>query len=168
MFTRYDAATYAHAMWFFADMAGSDLKPDALEGNYASPITSPLAVAAPAYDHEMVTTQVDASSGGLLQFELEWGLPTTSDVDCLAVFPKIPHPCSATDCTTATLGNKRCNPNNNVCGCGWDGGDCCGDSGQANQYTLCSVHADGTCCVDPDEPATGEVCLPRGARSCLL
>eukprot|EP00750_Incisomonas_marina_P029260 INCI7084.4.p1 GENE.INCI7084.4~~INCI7084.4.p1 ORF type:complete len:1903 (+),score=332.97 INCI7084.4:664-5709(+) len=138
-------------------MAGSDLKPDALEGNYASPITSPLAVAAPAYDHEMVTTQVDASSGGLLQFELEWGLPTTSDVDCLAVFPKIPHPCSATDCTTATLGNKRCNPNNNVCGCGWDGGDCCGDSGQANQYTLCSVHADGTCCVDPDEPATGEV-----------
>ena len=154
----YDAATFSRAMWFYGTFAGVDPTPDALEGIYASPLETPLAIAAPAYDHEMVTIEVAAASGGVIALAIEWGLPPdVTDPNCSSVFPKVAHPCSATDCTTSTLGNGRCNPNNNVCGCDWDAGDCCGDGGQANQYTLCVTNADGTCCKDPDEPARGEV-----------
>jgi len=34
-------------------------------------------------------------------------------------------------------GDKYCDDDNNRCGCGWDGGDCCGKTGNSQQYEYC-------------------------------
>lgn len=34
-------------------------------------------------------------------------------------------------------GDKFCDDDNNRCGCGWDGGDCCGHNGNQKQYDYC-------------------------------
>jgi len=153
-----DPLSYSHALWFDHDLLGVDPTPDAQEGLYSSPNTDPFAIAAPAYDHEMITIQVDAASGGHLLFEIEWGIRNGSTGNCSGVFPEKAEPqCSTDACNTNSIGNGRCNPTNNVCGCDWDGGDCCGDSGKSNQYSLCSPGDDGTCCEDPDYPSFGEI-----------
>merc|ERR1712196_690356 len=51
-------------------------------------------------------------------------------------------------------GDGFCDDNNNNCGCGWDGGDCCGDSGKNKQYNYCSECA----CLDPTPATTGGYC----------
>ena len=62
--------------------------------------------------------------------------------------------------TTSNVGNGKCNLVNNNCGCSWDGGDCCGTSGNANQYSACGVDktagSEAECCIDPNyAPLTG-------------
>jgi len=41
--------------------------------------------------------------------------------------------------------DQFCDDDNNNCGCGWDGGDCCGKTGNMNQYKYCFQCA----CRDP-------------------
>lgn len=35
-------------------------------------------------------------------------------------------------------GDKYCDDDNNSCGCGWDGGDCCGHNGNKRQFEYCN------------------------------
>ena len=68
-----------------------------------------------------------------------------------------------------------CDDANNVCGCSWDGGDCCGSD---NKYNFCAAAAGDSgdpadCCLDPDaEPAVSgcdgfcEVLAFRGDGYC--
>ncbi len=161
----HDPDTFSRALWFHSAFVGNDLTPDSLEGFYESPKTpSRLAIAAPGYDHEMVTVQVDAASGGVVRLQLEWGMPSSLLDDPAAqqcaspeLLQRAAVPCVATDCTDHTLGNGRCNPVNNNCGCNWDDGDCCGFDGIDNQYALCEPGEDGTCCLDPNQPLVGLV-----------
>lgn len=61
-------------------------------------------------------------------------------------------------------GDGHCDDNNNNCGCGWDMGDCCGNSGvnpnnqqstAKTQYNFCNK-ATGCKCLDPkSKPASG-------------
>merc|ERR1712032_314273 len=39
--------------------------------------------------------------------------------------------------STKHKGDKFCDDDNNSCGCGWDGGDCCGHNGNNNQFEFC-------------------------------
>merc|ERR1712222_139418 len=43
------------------------------------------------------------------------------------------------------VGDKRCDDENNNCGCNWDGGDCCGKSGDTRQFSYCKACK----CLDP-------------------
>ena len=45
-------------------------------------------------------------------------------------------------------GDGNCDKKNNNCGCGYDGGDCCGDSGLETQYNYCGG-SEEVCCLDP-------------------
>merc|ERR1712051_211445 len=55
--------------------------------------------------------------------------------------------CSGTCQTPTFKGDKRCDDGNNNCGCNWDGGDCCGKSGDKHQFAYCA-----NCqCVDPSK-----------------
>merc|ERR1739848_516333 len=45
----------------------------------------------------------------------------------------------------AYLGDKRCDDENNNCGCNWDNGDCCGKSGDNLQFAYCKACK----CLDP-------------------
>ena len=58
-------------------------------------------------------------------------------------------------------GDKRCDDNNNNCACNWDGGDCCGKSGDPHQFSYCNKKT-GCKCVDPSftTPATTENLCP--------
>merc|ERR1712048_1084916 len=58
------------------------------------------------------------------------------------------------DCCGAS-GDKRCDDGNNNCGCGWDGGDCCGKSGDKHQFSYCSKCQ----CKDP---AKAQKCPKKG------
>lgn len=69
--------------------------------------------------------------------------------DCSCLDPDILS--SIDDCSSGCgsenyFGDGFCDDYNNNCGCGWDGGDCCGDSGKNMQYNYCSDCA----CLDPD------------------
>ncbi len=52
--------------------------------------------------------------------------------------------CISTCGAAAYYDDGFCDDSNNNCGCGWDGGDCCGSSGKAKQFSYCSVCA----CID--------------------
>ena len=45
--------------------------------------------------------------------------------------------CSAKCGSPSWTNDGICDDNNNNCGCGWDKGDCCGDSGKADQRKHC-------------------------------
>merc|ERR1712187_205200 len=45
----------------------------------------------------------------------------------------------------STGGDKYCDDDNNNCGCGWDGGDCCKKTGNAKQFKYCYKCG----CADP-------------------
>merc|ERR1712032_1814229 len=45
----------------------------------------------------------------------------------------------------AYKGDKRCDDENNNCSCDWDGGDCCGSSGDSRQFDYCKACK----CLDP-------------------
>jgi hypothetical protein len=53
--------------------------------------------------------------------------------------------CSAFCGSPGYFDDGFCDDNNNNCGCGWDGGDCCGISGKAKQFQYCSACE----CLDP-------------------
>jgi hypothetical protein len=50
--------------------------------------------------------------------------------------------------TMHTILNGKCNSPNNNCACGWDGGDCCGNSGIPAQYETCGG-SEAVCCLNP-------------------
>ena len=50
----------------------------------------------------------------------------------------------------STITCRFCDDNNNLCGCDWDGGDCCG---AANNYKYCNDCA----CLDPDLACPSDV-----------
>lgn len=56
-------------------------------------------------------------------------------------------------------GDGFCDDDNNSCGCNWDGGDCCGNSGKSKQMLYCHKCA----CLDPDfKPVAEDECeLPE-------
>ena len=47
--------------------------------------------------------------------------------------------CSAKCGSPSWTNDGICDDNNNNCGCGWDKGDCCGDSGKKDQRKFCKV-----------------------------
>merc|ERR1712210_436229 len=55
--------------------------------------------------------------------------------------------CGGTCKSASWKGDKRCDDGNNNCGCGWDGGDCCGKSGDKHQFSYCSKCR----CADPSK-----------------
>ncbi len=58
--------------------------------------------------------------------------------------------CTGQCSKTIYVGDGFCDDGNNNCGCGWDGGDCCGSSGKLKQYNYCT-----DCdCLDPAEGVT--------------
>lgn len=54
--------------------------------------------------------------------------------------------CSAECGKLAFVGDGICDDGNNNCGCDWDEGDCCGESGKTYQFNYC----DDCACLDPD------------------
>merc|ERR1711907_624378 len=65
----------------------------------------------------------------------------THCVNCLCVDPKYKAEntgCSGTCEIHAWKGDGKCDDGNNNCGCGWDGGDCCGKSGGSLPFAYCS------------------------------
>jgi len=66
--------------------------------------------------------------------------------------------CDGTCAKPNWQGDGNCDMNNNICGCGWDGGDCCGDD---KNYQYCG---DSCACIDPDQQAaacTGTCAKPN-------
>jgi len=53
--------------------------------------------------------------------------------------------CEGTCGSDQHSGDKYCDDDNNNCGCGWDGGDCCGKTGNMKQYEYCFQCA----CLNP-------------------
>ena len=45
-------------------------------------------------------------------------------------------------------GNGFCNDEANTAGCGYDGGDCCGDCANTDLCTECTCHDEGTLSLD--------------------
>merc|ERR1711981_516975 len=68
--------------------------------------------------------------------------------------------CGGTCKSASWKGDKRCDDGNNNCGCGWDGGDCCGKSGDKHQFSYCSKCK----CEDPKKatkcPKKGKCGVP--------
>merc|ERR1711915_900567 len=60
--------------------------------------------------------------------------------------------CAAKCGTQDYFKDTVCDDENNNCGCGWDGGDCCGDTGNKNQYGYCKLCK----CLDPNDVNHGE------------
>ena len=59
-----------------------------------------------------------------------------------------------TPCHESTWkGDKTCDDENNHCGCGWDGGDCCGTTKEYD-FLYCKVCK----CLDPKHKSQGVVC----------
>merc|ERR1712037_1033008 len=54
----------------------------------------------------------------------------------------------------AYVGDKRCDDENNNCGCNWDNGDCCEKSGDKFQYSYCKACK----CLDPAKASTAKKC----------
>ena len=68
-----------------------------------------------------------------------------------------PVPCFGTCGNANNAGNGKCNQVNNICGCNWDNGDCCGPALNPMQYSACDVTDGGVvgdCCLDPNYGAT--------------
>ena len=81
--------------------------------------------------------------------------------DCLCLDPDVDSTCSGGCGAPDYTGDLFCDDNNNNCGCDWDGGDCCGDSGKGKQYSYC----DDCACLDPDDTSTGECGASCGASN---
>ena len=69
-----------------------------------------------------------------------------NDICCETCTPKTtakPRPkttqCSKKCGSKGFVKDGNCDDNNNNCGCGWDGGDCCGKNGKKHQYSYCKV-----------------------------
>ena len=58
------------------------------------------------------------------------------------------------------VGDGRCDDNNNNCGRKWDGGDCCGTSGDRFQFSYCNKDA-GCKCLDPAKAGVPKACAGR-------
>merc|ERR1712151_809728 len=56
--------------------------------------------------------------------------------------------CSKKCGSPSWTGDGVCDDNNNNCGCGWDKGDCCGDSSNKNQF----AHCKNCKCLNPQDP----------------
>merc|ERR1712147_398532 len=56
------------------------------------------------------------------------------------------------------IGDKRCDDENNNCGCDWDGGDCCGKSGDKYQMSYCKQCK----CSDPSKATATKKCPKDG------
>ena len=54
--------------------------------------------------------------------------------------------CSGTCSHPSWTGDGVCDGGNNNCGCKYDKGDCCGTSGNKNQYKYCKENCK---CIDP-------------------
>merc|ERR1712037_829214 len=68
--------------------------------------------------------------------------------------------CSQKCGSPAWTNDGICDDDNNNCGCGWDKGDCCGDSGKQDQKKYCKVCK----CLDPkdaDFAPKEKVCLGK-------
>lgn len=99
-----------------------------------------------------------------------------SACDCLdpSFIAPAPAYCQRACWKSAFAGDNFCDDRNNVCGCDWDGGDCCGD---ANNYNFCdSSYTDvngnvvGCACLDPEfvvpAPAPSDGCVTRCPGTC--
>merc|ERR1712032_1231384 len=68
--------------------------------------------------------------------------------------------CGCTCKSASWKGDKRCDDGNNNCGCGWDCGDCCGKSGDKHQFSYCPKCR----CADPSKaqkcPKKGKCGVP--------
>ena len=65
-------------------------------------------------------------------------------------------------CDKSSQSDGYCDDDNNVCSCGWDGGDCCGKSGQSGQYIFTQAqgfHVTVTSAT-PDPPALHGTPIP--------
>ena len=77
-------------------------------------------------------------------------------VNAILLFHSNKQGCSKPCKETAWKGDKTCDDDNNHCGCGWDGGDCCGTT-KDYDYLYCNKCK----CLDPkNQPKVkpGEVC----------
>jgi hypothetical protein len=71
---------------------------------------------------------------------------TTHCSECLCKDPNYVEPACVGPCEfDYRVGDGYCDDGNNVCGCNWDGGDCCG-AGNATQNYFC----DDCLCLDPN------------------
>ena len=69
---------------------------------------------------------------------------------CACVDPDMQDGVCSGACSAAGFkGDGFCDDGNNVCGCDWDGGDCCDASGKVKQFSYCS----DCMCLDPFELA---------------
>merc|ERR1712216_331517 len=71
--------------------------------------------------------------------------------DCLCLDPNMQDGCSGGCGASAYVGDGFCDDDNNNCGCDWDDGDCCGDSGKNKQFNYC----DDCECLEPDTTCAG-------------
>ena len=75
-----------------------------------------------------------------------------------------PMECSGACKVKAWFGDNVCDDVNNNCGCGWDGGDCCGpvnmEIGGKNDFTYC----DDCRCLDPSSELDAKDC--PGTKTC--
>merc|ERR1711988_712536 len=80
-----------------------------------------------------------------------------SQCKCLGDKPQRTEKCppqkkNAPTCVKSWQGDKNCDDRNNVCRCGWDGGDCCGADKGHKYCTDCAckdprINCDGSCAV---------------------
>ena len=59
-------------------------------------------------------------------------------------------------------GDKRCDDDNNNCGCGWDGGDCCGQNGDKWQRAYCTACE----CLDAKDKSFNSDSKCPGKKQC--
>jgi hypothetical protein len=76
--------------------------------------------------------------------------------------------CSGICSVHAFKGDGFCDDQNNICGCGWDGGDCCGETRDIRFCEMCACRdpADTTCSGDFAGPGTCEVGAYSGDGYC--
>jgi hypothetical protein len=73
------------------------------------------------------------------------------DIQAKQLKPKTPGNCLAACGQSKWVQDAYCDDNNNNCGCGWDGGDCCGPFTDSSYCTECLCH-------DPDSIYAGMSC----------
>merc|ERR1712176_367711 len=66
--------------------------------------------------------------------------------DCSCRDPSKADGCGGSCLSPNYVGDGFCDDGNNNCGCDWDQGDCCGESGKGKQYNYCTDCS----CLDPD------------------
>jgi len=84
-----------------------------------------------------------------------------TDCQCLDPDSTSYVPCNAECAHPLWAGDNYCDDGNNLCGCDWDNGDCCGDDNVYNQCTDCSCK-DPNAVVDTATDSELEVILPGG------